>query len=127
MLSLTRHHSHPQILSTSMVLSLMQPSHTRLTQIDISAHSKLLIRVFTSRTRRDLEIQAITLPLSCTLRDLKIFPSSTESETSSEFTEQLSDSTRTKDNSMLTFSTTALGLYSPLTRSQLFKRLEARK
>lgn len=65
------------------------------------------------------------MPLSFyTQRDSKIYPLFTESEISSEFTEQLSDSITTKDNSMLTSSITVHGHYSQLIRNQFFKKSE---
>lgn len=65
------------------------------------------------------------MPLSFyTQRDSKIYPSFTESEISSEFIEQLSDSITTKDNSMLTSSITVHGHSSQLIRNQFFKKSE---
>ena len=58
------------------------------------------------------------------LRDLKISPLSTELEILLEFTEPLLDFTMDKDNSTLTFSTTAHGLSSQLIRNQLSKKSE---
>jgi hypothetical protein len=109
-----------------MVLLLMQLSHTKLTKIDTSAHSRLLIHLSTSRARKELVMPATMLLSFYTLRDLKIFPLSTESEISLEFTEPPSDSTMVKDNSMPTFSTVVHGLCSQLTRNLLFKKLEAK-
>lgn len=104
----------------------MQLSHTRPTKTDTSAHSKSLTHLYTSRVKRELVMPATMQPLYCMLRDLKIYPSSTESETSLEFTEPLLDSTMDKDNSTQTFSITAHGLYSQLTRSQPSKKSEVK-
>jgi len=100
----------------------MQLSHTRPTKRDISAHSRSLIHPSTLSNKRELVMLQITPPSSCTPRDSKISQSSKELETSSEFTELLSDFTMVRDNSMPTFSTAAHGLSSQLTRNQLLKR-----
>ena len=102
----------------------MLPSHTKPTKIDISAHSRLLIQVSTLRARKELVMPATMPPWFFMLKDLKIFQSFTEWEILSEFTELLSDSITTKDNSTLISSITAHGLSSPLTKNLLFKRLE---
>ena len=89
MWSLLRHLLHLQSHSTSMLQSLMLLSHTKPIQRDTFAHSKLLILVFTSKTKREQEILAIMLLLCSMQRDLKIYQSYKELETLLEFTEQL--------------------------------------
>lgn len=109
-----------------MLLLSMQLSHTRPTKTDTSVHSRSLIQASMLRVKRELEIPAIMLLSFFTLRDLRIYPSSTDWEMLSEFTEPLSDFTTTKDNSMPTSFTTAHGLSSQLTRSQLSKKSEVK-
>ncbi len=126
MLSLTRLHSHHLIPNTSTQLSSMPPSHTRPTKRDTSAHSRLLTPAYISRVRKEVEIPQTTQPSFCMPRDSKIFQSSKDSEISSEFTEQPSDSTTTRDNLTPTSSTTHLGLFSQLTEDQLSRKSRTR-
>lgn len=62
------------------------------------------------KTKKELEMVVISLLSFFTLRDLKISPLFKELEMWSEFTEQHSDSTTIKDNSMLAFSIIVHGL-----------------
>ena len=126
MLSLTKLHSHHLIPNTSTQLSSMPPSHTRPTKRDTSAHSRLLTPASISRVRKEVEIPQTTQPSFCMPRDSKIFQSSKDSEISSEFTEQPSDSTTTRDSSTPTSSTTHLGLFSQLTEDQLSRKSRTR-
>lgn len=105
--------------------SLMLHSHTRPNiTISTSALLRSLTQVSTSRTKRELVIQA-TMPLLFSMpRDSKTYPLFQESEISLEFTELLSDSTTIKDSSMPVCSTRAHGHFSPQTRRTLLKKLE---
>ena len=90
------------------------------------ATSKLLTPVFTLRTKREPVMQAITLPLPSLQKHLKISPLFTESEMWLEFTELNSESTISKDSSMLMSTTIAHGVSSLLISNQHSKKLEDR-
>lgn len=101
-------------------------SPIKQTKTDISAHSRSLIPVSILKVKREPEIQVIMPLLFSMPKDSKIYQLFTESEILLEFTELPWDYITTKDNSMLTFSTTLHGLCSQQTRNQPCKKLETK-
>lgn len=107
--------------------SLMPHSHTKLIQINTFAPSKLLIQVYLSRIKRELEMEVIMPLWSFTLRDLKISLLFQELEMSSEFTELLWDFIITTDNSMPIYTSIVHGHYSQQIKKAQLKKQEFKK
>ena len=94
MLSLEKSLLPPQLSATSMVSSLMQPSHSRRVPSTLSAILRSLTQALNHKVELLLRANKTGLKLLSEPRDLKTYQSATESETSSESTEPPCNSTK---------------------------------